>query len=325
MAHKLGRSRDCGTSEPLRGRLNMRRHTLRTSAKNAKAINPQVDWARITAGLRLGFPGRAVLRHRQGNRPTFWTDRGHSAPRLRNRPHLRTNRSRGAPRLRNRPTFCTVRGDSAPRLRNRPHVRTNRSRGAPRLRNRPTFWTDRGRARPAFATSHICGQTDRTGNPNRAFDRIRGQLGRTHGQGGLPENVLPADASPENARAESSRLRMHGRGLVGARRLASGRPTGGRTSQSGAQRRRAPEKWRGGLGATAPMRKRSYETGTTPTASATSSARAPKATPPASLVPARAPGPSSRGTCRAPGQSSATCRAPRPQTCPRRWRPCGRR
>ena len=291
MAHKLGRSRDCGTSEPLRGRLNMRRHTLRTSAKNAKAINPQVDWARITAGLRLGFPGRAVLRHRQGNRPTFWTDRGHSAPRLRNRPHLRTNRSRGAPRL----------------------------------RNRPTFWTDRGRARPAFATSHICGQTDRTGNPNRAFDRIRGQLGRTHGQGGLPENVLPADASPENARAESSRLRMHGRGLVGARRLASGRPTGGRTSQSGAQRRRAPEKWRGGLGATAPMRKRSYETGTTPTASATSSARAPKATPPASLVPARAPGPSSRGTCRAPGQSSATCRAPRPQTCPRRWRPCGRR
>ena len=274
MAHKLGRSRDCGTSEPLRGRLNMRRHTLRTSAKNAKAINPQVDWARITAGLRLGFPGRAVLRHRQGNRPTFWTDRG--------------------------------------------------------------------RARPAFATSHICGQTDRTGNPNRAFDRIRGQLGRTHGQGGLPENVLPADASPENARAESSRLRMHGRGLVGARRLASGRPTGGRTSQSGAQRRRArnaggratqagaqrrraPEKWRGGLGATAPMRKRSYETGTTPTASATSSARAPKATPPASLVPARAPGPSSRGTCRAPGQSSATCRAPRPQTCPRRWRPCGRR
>ena len=308
MAHKLGRSRDCGTSEPLRGRLNMRRHTLRTSAKNAKAINPQVDWARITAGLRLGFPGRAVLRHRQGNRPTFWTDRGHSAPRLRNRPHLRTNRSRGAPRL----------------------------------RNRPTFWTDRGRARPAFATSHICGQTDRTGNPNRAFDRIRGQLGRTHGQGGLPENVLPADASPENARAESSRLRMHGRGLVGARRLASGRPTGGRTSQSGAQRRRARnaggratqagaqrrrarEKRRGGLGATAPMRKRSYETGTTPTASATSSARAPKATPPASLVPARAPGPSSRGTCRAPGQSSATCRAPRPQTCPRRWRPCGRR
>lgn len=115
MAHKLGRSRDCGTSEPLRGRLNMRRHTLRTSAKNAKAINPQVDWARITAGLRLGFPGRAVLRHRQGNRPTFWTDRGHSAPRLRNRPHLRTNRQNRQPQPRIRPDSWTAWKDTWPR------------------------------------------------------------------------------------------------------------------------------------------------------------------------------------------------------------------